>query len=173
MAPTISFAGGVRRIRVLVRGFLIPLIAIAVVVMAIVALPNAIRAASGEGTKGSFSAERQECLPRGGCAYYGTWTADPPEAAVVQNVLMDEWPTELPLGSTVPAVYLGQTDPAVVYPADGSIAWVHIVLTIAGAVLAAGIGIRAEVLEHRADRRAVGYRARRAAQPESQRAEPE
>lgn len=86
---------------------------------------------------------------------------------MIRNALMDEWPADLPLGSVVPALYLGETDPLVVYPADGSVEWLLILLTAAGWLVVAGIGLHAVVLEHRATRRSANYRPRRAMQPES------
>jgi hypothetical protein len=137
------------------------------VAVSIVALPAAVRAARGEGTEGLFSATRRDCSARGGCAYYGTWTANRPGTAVVRDVLMDEWPPDLPLGSVMPALYFGETDPPVVYPADGSTEWMLILLAAPGGLVIAAIVLRSVVLEQHAARRSANYRPRRALQPES------
>lgn len=55
----------------LMRGVLIPIVAVFIVVVAIVTLPTAVRAARGEGTEGSFTAIRRDCSARGGCASTG------------------------------------------------------------------------------------------------------
>lgn len=137
--------------------------AVLILAMAATALPYALRAARGDGTHGSFTAERQECSKRS-CSHYGTWRADPPGDVVVSNVLMDEWPSGLPLGESVDALYLGEADPAVVYPADGSLAWLHI-LVLAGAAVLLLWGTKAAIDEVREGRRlaqrSVGYEPQR------------
>ena len=131
--------------------------------LSLTALPYAVKAARGQGTHGTFTAERQECSRRA-CAHYGTWRADPPADRVVTDVLMDEWPADKPLGASVPALYLGETDPAVVYPAEESLAWLYILAT-AGLVLLFVRGAYAAIKELREDRRRarrmLGYEPRR------------
>jgi hypothetical protein len=130
---------------------------------AVTALPYAVRAARGDGTHGRFTAERQECSKRG-CAHYGTWRADAPSDQVVADALMDEWPPDLPLGSSVDARYLSETDPAVVYPAGESFMWLYM-LVVAGfavlLVLGAGVAIGEFRDDRRLARRSEGYEPRR------------
>lgn len=138
-------------------------LAVLILAMAVTALPYALRAARGDGTHGSFTAERQECSKRS-CSYYGTWRADPPGEVVLADVLINEWPADLPLGESVDALYLGETDPAVVYPADGSLAWLY-VLVLAGVAVLLLVGVKVAIDEvregRRLARRSAGYEPRR------------
>lgn len=78
---------------------------------------------------------------------------------------MDEWPTDSALGSSVEAVYLGEVDPAVVYPATDSLAWLYVLVVAGGAVvLIAGVwtGLSLIRAERGFARRSRGYEPRRA-----------
>lgn len=140
-------------------------VAVLIFSLGVIATPYAFRAALGAGTFGRITAERQECSNRG-CVQYGTWRASPPSDQVVIDALMEDWPVNVPLGTSVDARYLGETSPAVVYAAGESFAWLY-GLVVAGVAVVLVFVSRVALGEIRDDRREArrteGYEPRRVA----------
>lgn len=127
--------------------------------VSVVSLPLAARAAFGVDTVGTFVVQATTC-PGPDCSSRGTWYADR-STRVVSDAEMFVAPSDARVGEVVPAIYLGETDPASVYPADEDFTWLY-VLALAGLVPAAvlvALGLRAE---RRRDARVRGAVPRRA-----------
>ena len=109
-------------------GVLLPLVAVLVLILAAAGLPEAVQAARGEGQAGTFTAQRQECT-RHGCSWYGTFTSDDGSVRL-PDVLLDG--LEAQRGDRVPALFEGETNPPLVYLAEGSREWVYVLLLMLG-----------------------------------------
>ncbi|TDD58969.1 hypothetical protein E1263_16925 [Kribbella antibiotica] len=123
----------VRRIGRTLLSTLYLLLAVFAVVIVVVQLPGALRAARDDGTPGTFTAMRKECTPNGlksrGCSMYGDFVSQDGTVRL-NDVLFDGVGGQV--GDQHPAQYAGDTDPVVVY-APGSRAWI----VVAGLGLAA------------------------------------
>lgn len=113
-------------------GVLLPLCALIALVFTAVSLPSSVRAAHGEGLAGTFTAEREQCGPRGRCNWYGSYVSDDGSVRF-DDVLLDGLRADR--GDRVPALYEGQDDPPLVYSADGSKEWIGVVICM---LIAAG-----------------------------------
>lgn len=101
------------------------------IAVSVVFLPLAARAAFGADTSGTFMVQATTC-PGPDCSSRGRWYADR-STRVIDNAEMDLAPYNISVGDVVPATYLGETDPASVYPADENFTWLY-VLALTGLV---------------------------------------
>jgi hypothetical protein len=113
-------------------GVLLPLVAGYVLIAAGLALPSAVRAASGEGLSGTFVAQVQDC-GRYGCSWDGTFTSSDGSVRLEDVVLDADAPRRR--SDRVATLYEGQTDPPQVYLAEGSRAWMW---SLAALLMSAG-----------------------------------
>ncbi len=111
-----------------VMGFLfwafVPAVALYMVSLTPSAWEATRAAARGEGQRGTFVAEREDC-ERSGCSWYGRYVSEDGTTRF-DDVLIDAGPSRV--GDSIPALYEVQTDPPKVYTADGSKDWVWVLL---------------------------------------------
>lgn len=92
----------------------VPFMALFCLTIVVVSLPSTWVVATGGGTPGTFTAVLQECSPRGGCSWDGTYASDDGRVQLPE-VIFDADPEGWRPGSTATVVYAGGTDPAAVY----------------------------------------------------------
>jgi len=102
-------------------------ISLFLVIFAALQLPAAIRAGSGQGVRGYFTAAYEE---KG--SWYGTFRL-PSGKVLIGNVEYYD-PPAVHAGATVPGLYSGGT-PAAIYPVHGSQEWKGDIGTIVGAFI--------------------------------------
>lgn len=105
-----------------------PLLAVYMLSLAPSALEASLAASRGEGIRGTFVAEREDCGGRGGCTYYGRFSSNDGRVQF-PDVLIDNGPKAV--GDTLPALYEGERNPPKVYEL-GSKDWMYVVGLTAG-----------------------------------------
>jgi hypothetical protein len=120
-----------RHITIVLAGALAAMAVIAV----LVGLRSAIKAASGQGTTGTFVAGYQWCSHRTGCALVGTFRS--PNGATVPDVIYaGVLPARGGAGMSFAAIEPGRSD--YVYPPHGSTVWISDLVFMA--VIGAAVG---------------------------------
>ncbi len=117
------------------HGCLFPLLALFTIVFVGTGLPEAIKAARGEGEAGTFVAERRECSPTRSWGETCSWEGGFRSAdgfVSVDDVLLD---TDTPrhVGDRLAVLYGGEADPPKVYLAEGSEDWLYGLFLVGGA----------------------------------------
>ncbi|HEX6872268.1 MAG TPA: hypothetical protein VF163_14315 [Micromonosporaceae bacterium] len=111
----------------------LPVIAVAGLVFGSVDVMPAWQAKAGNGTAGTFTADREECGRRS-CSFYGTWAASDGSATRTDVILYDE-PDSLRVGGQVAALDAGARNG--VFATAGGYTYLLVTgLTLGGAIAA-------------------------------------